>query len=41
MISHVTADVSRQGKMCCGRTSRDTFKDGIRIAKEILIGDAA
>ena len=32
---------THQGKMCCGRTPRDTFDDGLRIAKEKLIGDAA
>ena len=32
---------THQGKMCCGRTPRETFDDGIRMAKEKLIGDAA
>jgi transposase InsO family protein len=32
---------THQGKMCGGRTPRETFDDGIRIAKEKLIGDAA
>ena len=32
---------THQGKMCCGRTPRDTFNDGIRIWKEKLIGDVA
>ena len=32
---------THQGKMCCGRTPRETFDDGMRIAKEKLIGDAA
>ena len=27
--------------MCCGRTPRETFDDGMRITKEKLIGDAA
>ena len=32
---------THQGKMCCGRTPRETFDDGRRIWKEKLIGGAA
>ena len=32
---------THQGKMCCGRTPRETFDDGMRIWKEKLIGGAA
>ncbi len=32
---------THQGKMCCGRTPRETFNDGMRIWKEKLIGDVA
>ena len=32
---------THQGKMCCGRTQRETFDDGMRIWKEKLIGGAA
>jgi transposase InsO family protein len=32
---------THQGKMCCGRTPRETFDDGMRIVKEKMIGDAA
>ena len=34
-------DRTHQGKMCCGRTPQETFNDGIRIAKEKMIGTAA
>ena len=32
---------THQGKMCCGRTPRETFNDGMRIWKEKMIGDVA
>ena len=32
---------THQGKICDGRTPRDTFNDGIRLAREKLIGDGA
>ena len=32
---------THQGKMCCGRTPRNTFNDWMRIWKEKLIGDVA
>ena len=32
---------THQGKMCCGRTPRETFDDGMRLWKERMIGDVA
>jgi len=32
---------THQGKMCCGRTPRETFDDGMRIWKAKQIGDTA
>ena len=40
-LTTYTDERTHQGKMCCGRTPRETFDDGMRIAKEKMIGDAA
>jgi len=32
---------TQQGKMCCGRTPKETFDDGMKIWKEKEIGEVA
>ena len=40
-LSHYNGQRTHQGKMCCGRTPLDTFHDGIKLAQEKMIDQAA